>query len=101
MKMTVFLDVASYSLIEIDQYFRGAYCLRHQGYEMSIRFHQTAQRSIPEDGHLQLTCGSKKRLTLNCINLTKEELFGNTTRKLYKKSFKVVCSAFMLKDCGL
>jgi hypothetical protein len=31
MKMTVFWDVAPCSLVEIDQYFRGAYCLHHQG----------------------------------------------------------------------
>jgi hypothetical protein len=29
--MTVFWDVASRNLVEIDQRFRGAYCLRHQG----------------------------------------------------------------------
>jgi esterase/lipase superfamily enzyme len=32
--MTVFWDVAVYSLVEIDRYFIGAYCLHHQGDEM-------------------------------------------------------------------
>jgi hypothetical protein len=31
MKMDVFWDVASYSLIDTDRRFRGAYCLHHQG----------------------------------------------------------------------
>jgi hypothetical protein len=29
--MAVFWDVAPYSLIDIDQRFRGSYCLHHQG----------------------------------------------------------------------
>jgi hypothetical protein len=29
--MTVFWDVAPYSLVEINRRFRGAYCLYHQG----------------------------------------------------------------------
>jgi hypothetical protein len=31
--MTVFLDVAPFSLVELDRCFRGAYCLHHQGDE--------------------------------------------------------------------
>jgi hypothetical protein len=31
-KMTIFWDVAPYSLVEIDGRFRGACCLHHQGY---------------------------------------------------------------------
>jgi hypothetical protein len=31
LKMTVFWDVALYSLVEVDQRFRSAYCLHHQG----------------------------------------------------------------------
>jgi hypothetical protein len=32
-KMTAFWDVAQLSLVEVDQRFRGAYCLYHQGGE--------------------------------------------------------------------
>jgi hypothetical protein len=31
MKLVVLLDVASCSLVEIDQCFRGDYCLHHKG----------------------------------------------------------------------
>jgi hypothetical protein len=31
MKMTALLDMAPYSLVEVDRYFRGAYCLHYQG----------------------------------------------------------------------
>jgi hypothetical protein len=31
MKMALFWDVASYSLVSTDRRFRGAYCLHHQG----------------------------------------------------------------------
>jgi hypothetical protein len=31
MKMTAFWDVAPLSLVEVDQCFRDAYCLHHQG----------------------------------------------------------------------
>jgi hypothetical protein len=30
-KMTPFCDIAPCSLVEVDQRFRGAYCLHHQG----------------------------------------------------------------------
>jgi hypothetical protein len=31
MKVTALRDIALYSLIEIDQHFRGAYCTHHHG----------------------------------------------------------------------
>jgi hypothetical protein len=65
--MTVFWDVAPCSLAEIDQSFRGVYCLHHQGdesslmmeaistSEMSVNVYQTTRRNIPDDSHLH-TC---------------------------------------------
>jgi hypothetical protein len=41
LKTTVFWDVAPCILVETDQHFRGAYYLRHQGYETSVNFYQT------------------------------------------------------------
>jgi hypothetical protein len=38
MKMTAFWDVAPCDLVEIDQRFRGAYCLHHQGDAISGKF---------------------------------------------------------------
>jgi hypothetical protein len=32
MKMTALWDISPCSLVEVDQRFRGAYCLRNQGY---------------------------------------------------------------------
>jgi hypothetical protein len=60
MKMTVFWDVALCSLVEIDQSFRGAYCLHHQNLmieevctsETSVNFYETTWRNITEDSHL-------------------------------------------------
>jgi hypothetical protein len=36
MKMTVFWDIALCSVVDINQCFRGTYCLHHQGYELFI-----------------------------------------------------------------
>jgi hypothetical protein len=65
MKVTVFLDVAPCSLIEIHKYFRGVYCLHGLGDELiplkmkavdiskaSVSFYETTRRNIPEDNHL-------------------------------------------------
>jgi hypothetical protein len=45
--MAVFWDIASCTLVEIDQRFGGTYCLHHQG-----NHHQTTWLNIPEDSHL-------------------------------------------------
>jgi hypothetical protein len=37
MKMTVFSVVMPYSLVEVYQHFRGAYCLHHQGDGIHVR----------------------------------------------------------------
>jgi hypothetical protein len=37
MKFRVFWDVLSCSQIDVDQHFRGAYCLHHQGDECALR----------------------------------------------------------------
>jgi hypothetical protein len=62
MKMTVFWDVASCSLIEIDQHLRCAYCLHHKiialmmetvnTSETSVNFYETTRCNIAEDSHL-------------------------------------------------
>jgi hypothetical protein len=51
MKMTLFCNGASCSLIEFDRRFRDAYCF-HQlddGPETSINFYESTHRNIPED----------------------------------------------------
>jgi hypothetical protein len=61
MKMTVFWDVAPCSLVQINQHFRGAYCLHHQGdkgrsiSETLVNFYHTTRRNTSEDRHLQET----------------------------------------------
>jgi hypothetical protein len=63
MKMVVFWDDSPCSLVEIDQRFRGSYCLHHQDdetlmieivstFEMSVNSYQIARRNIPEDSHI-------------------------------------------------
>lgn len=42
--MTVFWDVALCSLVEVDQTFRGAYCLRQQG----DKVHACSQEPYPQ-----------------------------------------------------
>jgi hypothetical protein len=37
MKMTAFWDVAPCSVVEVYQYFTGAYCHHHQGDEQAAR----------------------------------------------------------------
>jgi hypothetical protein len=64
MMVTVFWDIAAFSLVEIDWHFRGAYCLCHQGIalmieavsisEMSVSFNHTACCNIPVDSHLHV-----------------------------------------------
>jgi hypothetical protein len=63
MKFGVFWDVAPCSHAEVDQRFRGAYCLHHQDdealmmesvrtSETSVNFNMTTRRYIPEDSKL-------------------------------------------------
>jgi hypothetical protein len=56
--MTVYCDVAPCSLVGVYRYFRGPYCLHHQGSmeaastsETSVNLQQTTRRNIPEDNH--------------------------------------------------
>jgi hypothetical protein len=59
MKMTVFWNVALYSLVEIYRRFKGAYCLiilmmeAVSTSEILADLYQTTRRNIPEDSHLQ------------------------------------------------
>jgi hypothetical protein len=58
-KTTVLWGISSCTLVEIDTYFRSAYCLHHHPLmleavstsEKSVSFYQTAQRNIPEESH--------------------------------------------------
>jgi hypothetical protein len=64
MKFRVLWDVAPCSHIEVDQRFRGAYCLHHQGTlmeagctsEMSVHFNVTTRRYIPQNSKLPTHC---------------------------------------------
>jgi hypothetical protein len=62
-KMTAFWDIALCSLMKVYRHFRGAYFLHHQGNEtlmmtavctseISVYFHKTTWRYIPESCHL-------------------------------------------------
>jgi hypothetical protein len=54
MKVAVIWNDAPFSLIDIDQRFRAAYCLHHQvASETSVSIHQTTRRNIPDDSHLR------------------------------------------------
>jgi hypothetical protein len=37
MKITAFWDILPFSLVEVDQCFRGDYCLHHQGDDEGIK----------------------------------------------------------------
>jgi hypothetical protein len=49
MMMTIFWDVTSCSLVEVNQRFRNACCRHHQG-----DYRQTTRRNMPEDSHLHI-----------------------------------------------
>jgi hypothetical protein len=52
MEMAILSDAATYSLIDIDQHFRRAYCLHHQA-EMLVNTYKTTKCYIPEYSHVQ------------------------------------------------
>jgi hypothetical protein len=61
MNMAVFWDIALCSLVDIDQGFRGPYCLHHQitlmleavsSSETSVNFYKTTRRNILEYSHI-------------------------------------------------
>jgi hypothetical protein len=61
MKMTSFWDTAPCSIIDVDQRFRGVYCIHHQSNEActfatSIYFNEIALRCILESCHLHTHC---------------------------------------------
>jgi hypothetical protein len=51
--MAVFWVVATCSLVEVYQRFRGPCCLHHEGDETMVNFYQTTRRYNPEDSHLR------------------------------------------------
>jgi hypothetical protein len=67
LKMALFCDVASCSLVDTGRRFRGAYCLHQLGTlpwallmeavstsETSVSMYQTARHNTPEDSHLHI-----------------------------------------------
>jgi hypothetical protein len=52
MKMIAFWDIAPCSPVEVDQRFRGVYCLHHQG-----------------DGNHSESCHLQYKASLNCLEL--------------------------------
>jgi hypothetical protein len=62
MKFTVFWDVLQCSQLDVDQRFKGAYCLHHQGdglimeevrtSETLVNINLTARQYMPEDSKL-------------------------------------------------
>jgi hypothetical protein len=71
MNVTVFWEFASYSHIEIDGRFRGAYCFHHQcseavnTSETLINFYMTTRRKIPEDSRSYLPPRKPEILFIN------------------------------------
>jgi hypothetical protein len=72
-KMTIFRDVASCSLVVVFRHFRCACCVNHQGAlmtdvgstsETSVNFYQTTRRNNPENSNLQNNVYSKPVLPL-------------------------------------
>jgi hypothetical protein len=63
------LDIAPYSLVEVDRRFTGAYCLHHVALmidaisisETSVYFYETTRRYISESYHLH----TRRRENLN------------------------------------
>jgi hypothetical protein len=54
--MTVFWDIAPFSLVEIGRRFRGVYCLHRQvrTSETSVYFNKTTRRHFSEDYHFNI-----------------------------------------------
>jgi hypothetical protein len=87
MKMTVFWDVATCSLVEVYRRFRGAYCdialmmEAESTSETSVNFYQTTRRNNPEDSHLH-THRREKNLK-----------YHNDVKSLYVLKFiKLICA---------
>jgi hypothetical protein len=73
--MAFFWVVASCSLVDVYQRFRGPCCLYHQGDEAArtsetlVNFYQTTRRYNPEDSHLRTHRRENlKSYSLNIIN---------------------------------
>jgi hypothetical protein len=54
MKMAVFWDFAPCSMVEIDQRFRGAYCLHHQGGVTVGKFLPDYMVQHPDGSHFHI-----------------------------------------------
>jgi hypothetical protein len=66
MKFRVFWDVAPFSQVDVDQYFRGAYCFHHQGDEWIALMMEavcTSEMSV----NINLLHGATSQKTLNFI----------------------------------
>jgi hypothetical protein len=75
-KMAVFWVVASCSLVEIYQRFRGPCCLHHHGAlmleaarssEMTVNFYQTTWRYNPENSHLRTNRHENLKSYQTCV----------------------------------
>jgi hypothetical protein len=53
MKTRAFWDIESYTLVEVDLYFRGAYSFHHHG-STHLYFHETTRLCILESCHLHV-----------------------------------------------
>jgi hypothetical protein len=101
MKITVFWDVAPCSLVDIDQHFRGTYCLHHalmmeavSSSKISVSIYHITVHDVLEDSRL-LTCQLKNlKCYLFCVF---------PTRASYEFLYFIWCaeSVFAYKNCIL
>jgi hypothetical protein len=76
MQIAVFWDLATCSLVYIDRHFGGAYCLHHQGDDMTVSSSETSiiiyhatRRNNLEDSHLQLdSCMGFKSIAKSLVS---------------------------------
>jgi hypothetical protein len=68
-KMAVFWDVASFSVVETDRRFRDACCAMMiqavSTFETSVNFYQTARSNIPENIHLHFKIICRVKVQIN------------------------------------
>jgi hypothetical protein len=106
MKMTVFWDVASCGLVEVDQCFRGAYCLHYQGdclliktvhtSETSVNFYKTTQCNI-----LVQSSSKEVQITAQLVNIFCSVVAHQDATFLYTEPVKLVGFWIALEDATL
>jgi hypothetical protein len=85
LKMTAFWDIAACSLIEVDQRFRDAYCLRHQG-----DFNNTTRRYISEGYHTRCHENLKSHIMHLLMNIIIVGLYSIISHNAYAKNIRIV-----------